>query len=158
MQLKIPIGAVSFRKVWSADPKTAELRLQFSNLQNWPWRGLFWLSKDFIDAELRASAEPDAQELSLIRNCLEHRYLKIHEIEPPKARKGDLWHDRMAHSVQREEFNRKTLRLLKLSRAALIYLSLGMHREEQQREEKKGPDGGLAAPMHLDTWQDEWKQ
>ncbi|WP_425304879.1 LA2681 family HEPN domain-containing protein [Bradyrhizobium erythrophlei] len=62
--------------------------------------------------------------------------------------------DRLAFSVQREDFFRRTLRVLKLARAALIYLSLGMHHEELQRPPSKN---GLVAPMVLGLWEDEWK-
>ncbi|WP_407152622.1 LA2681 family HEPN domain-containing protein [Bradyrhizobium sp. ORS 86] len=59
-------------------------------------------------------------------------YLKVHE-SLPASETPDPWLDRPAYSVQREDFSRKTLRLLRLSRAALIYLSLAMHDKERKR-------------------------
>jgi hypothetical protein len=119
-------------------------------------RGLFWLSKDFFDPELKASAEPDAQELYDIRNRLEHSYLKIIEMTPREPRKDDPFHDRLAFSVQRDDFIRKTLRLMKLARAALIYLVLGMHGEEERRKAEKG-NPRMVAPMWLNKLDDNWK-
>jgi hypothetical protein len=113
---------------------------------------------DFFDPKIQDVIEPEAQALYLIRNALEHRYLKVHEILPPRAKSGgraDRWTDRLAYSVQREDFERKTLHLLKLVRAAITYLSLGMHREERQR--RKG-DTSKIMPMPLDRWSDRWKR
>jgi len=50
-----------------------------------------------------------------------------------------------SYSVQRQDLEAKTLRVFKLTRAALIYVSLGMHREERCRAAKRGK--GLIAPM-----------
>jgi hypothetical protein len=149
---------VYFRSVWYVDQnaKKRVIRDELVKLQNWPLRGLFWLSKDLFDPELRDSADPDAQELYVIRNCLEHSYLKVHEMLIPGRAADDPFHDRLAHSIQREAFIAKTLLVLRRARAALIYLSLGMHHEERRRS--RGKKGGLVAPMYLDHWEDDWKR
>lgn len=157
LKMGVPLKRVYFRRIWYQNQyaKNGGIRDEFSNLRNWPWRGLFWLSKDLFDPDLQDSAEPDAQELYVIRNCLEHSYLKVHEMLVPRVSDSNLWHDRLAYSVQREDFFRKALRVLKLSRAALVYLSLGMHREERKRAETTPQ--GLAMPMNLELWQDDWQ-
>jgi hypothetical protein len=71
------------------------------------------------------------------------------------AKHRDLFADRLAYSLGREEFEAKTLRLLKLARGALIYLVLGMHAEEQRRD--KGKEQELKAPMVLPTFEDRRK-
>ena len=48
-----------------------------------------------------------------------------------------------------------TLHVFRLARAALIYLSLGMHGEEQRRN-KANPKAKKAS-MRLDVWRDAWK-
>jgi LA2681-like HEPN len=88
--------------------------------------------------------------LNVIRNQLEHSYLKVHEILMPRAFREQFdkaWLDHLAHSVQREDFEAKTLHVFRMARAGLIYLSLGMHAEERRRAaaELKGP----LAPMEL---------
>jgi hypothetical protein len=45
--------------------------------------------------------------------------------------------------------------VLKLARAALIYLALGMEREERSRAAQAG-SGGSSMPMTMDTFDDEW--
>lgn len=154
-KLRVNPRQIYFKTIWydNQDWKRG-IRREFRNSRNWPLRGLYWLSKDLFDPELQATAEPDAQELYIIRNCLEHSYLKVHEILIRPADPSDLFFDRLAFSVQREDFFRRTLRVLRLARAALIYLSLGMHHEELQRPRSKN---GLVAPMVLGLWEDEWK-
>src|SRR6185312_882001 len=157
MNLGIDLNNVYFRRIWyrNQDAVNGAIRVELANLSNWPWRGLFWLAKDLFDPALRDSSEPDAQQLYFIRNCLEHRYLKVHEFLVHRIVDNDLWHDRLAYSVQREDFFRKTLNVLRLSRAALIYLSLGMHSEETRRLEERDHRHLMSMPLHL--WPDDWK-
>jgi hypothetical protein len=136
-------------------PPQRVIRDELVKLENWCLRGLFWLSKDLFDPELQDSAEPDAQELYVIRNCLEHSYLKVHEMLIGPLVADDPFRDRLAYSVQREAFIAKTLLVLRRARAALIYLSPGMHHEEKRRSRDK--NAGFVAPMHLDHWDDDWK-
>jgi hypothetical protein len=128
--------------------------------EDWALRGLYWLAKDLYDDGFRDVTEPDAQALYKIRNHLEHSYLKIHEmlVPPPTDPKspGAWWIDQLAYSVQRQEFEAKTVRLLKLARAALTYLSLAMHCEERRRAAQKGEVRSM--PMTLDFWEDDWKR
>jgi hypothetical protein len=159
-KLGVAVNNVYFRSVWyvGQDAKKRVVRPELVQLQNLPLRGLYWLTKDFFDADIQDVMEPEAQALYVIRNSLEHRYLKVHEMLVPRPKEEsilNMWTDRLAYSVQRNDFERKTLHLFKLARAAIIYLSLGMHREESRRG--KG-DPSKIAPMPLDRWSDRWKQ
>ncbi len=163
LQLGVPERRVSFRTIWyDSERSERELKAQFQQYQNWPLRGLFWLSKDLFEDEpgFRNAIEPDAQELNEIRNHAEHKYLKVHEAEwspsVSAARSSHGTGDRLARSVGRHDFEAKALRMLKHARAGLIYLSLGVHGEEQRRRSERG-DGVLSLPSFLDTWDDEWK-
>jgi hypothetical protein len=153
---------VSFRSVWyeakGAEPRP--LLQHFSAYPNWPLRGLFWLSKDIFEDDFRQVTESDAQALKDVRDHLEHKYMQLHE-----SWIGDAFSTEDAAQSQavqfgihlsRKDFEVRTLRVLKLVRAALIYLSLAVHREEWQR--RRGQEKGLVIPMFLDTWQDSWKQ
>jgi hypothetical protein len=151
---------VYFRSIWyvNGDTRKKRVRPELVALQNWPLRGLFWIAKDFFDSHFQEVMEPDAQALYVIRNCLEHSYLKVHEVLVPRLPPSpisDTWKDRLAHSIVRKDFEAKSIRLFKLARAALIYLSLGMHREEHRRDE--GSDGKMVGPMALHPWRDEFK-
>ena len=161
MNIGMQPNEVSFRRVWHGKDATGEriVRTEFDQSENWPLRGLYWLSKDLFEHEFRDAMDPDAQALAEIRNHLEHKYLKVHDpLFRVLERRGASgpWNDRLAYSVQRPDFEAKTLRLVKLARAALIYVSLGMHIEESRRG--RGRDPSLVAHMPLDTWDDDWKR
>ena len=163
LALGIPERRVSFRSFWYAGQERQRgLRPEFDACDNWPLRGLFWLSKDLFEnaPEFRECLEPDAQELDSVRNHAEHKYLKLHEnlwsgpTDEGRAFGGRP--DMLAFSVYRSHFAAKALRLVRMARAALIYLSLAIHAEEKKREQVR-PKEGLVMPMPVDTWEDEWK-
>jgi hypothetical protein len=54
------------------------------------------------------------------------------------------------------DFSAKTLKLLKLSRAAMIYLCLSLWREEQIRSKSRPKVKVFDAD--IDIWKDEWKR
>jgi LA2681-like HEPN len=151
---------VSFRSVWyeAKGPEPRPLLQLLASNQNWPLRGLFWLSKDIFEDDFRLVTEPDAEALKDIRDHLEHKYMQLHESWTGDSclagNTADA--DRLALHLGRDDFAARTLRLLKLSRAALIYLSLAVHSEERLRQKNRGD--GLVMPMPLDTWEDAWKQ
>jgi tetratricopeptide (TPR) repeat protein len=158
MRLGIDGNNVYFKTIWYRDYKKRELRPEFEESKNQPLRGLRWLAKDLFEKDFEDVMEPDAEALYEIRNHLEHKYLKVHEMLIPQATgaMSSAWIDRLAHSVERQDFEAKTLRLLRLARAGMIYLSLGMHREETRRRKAKGDT--IVAPMTLDLWEDKWKR
>jgi len=160
MKLGIPEKRISFRHVWR-EKETGPVRAEFSASENRPFRGLYWLSKDLFEKGIKDLTEPDARNLHELRNHLEHKYVKVHSMSVPtvptagSARDPVL--DNLAHSVSRSDLERRCLRILKLARAALIYLSLGMHKEEQRRRAGAGADAVLAH-MPLIEMEDEWKR
>lgn len=164
LQLSIPARNISFRTMWykSQDRKKGP-RDEFTQRQNWPLRGLFWLSKDlFEDAPgFKDSIEPDAQELHEIRNNLEHKYLKVHEdmwmgLSGRNPRMFKALADTLAYSIYRSDFQEKALRLIKMTRAALVYFSLAINWEELRRNKERG-HGALVPGILMDVWKDEWK-
>lgn len=166
LALDIPERRVNFRTIWYKNQQRSKgLKPKFQNRQNWPLRGLFWLSKDLFENQegFKDSTEPDARDLSDIRNHLEHKYLKLHSESLRSDTSVDeatptatSFRDDLAFSLYHRDFESKTLRLLKLARAAIIYLSLSLHREEYLRRE--GSDSARkVVGQRLDIWRDEWK-
>jgi len=156
--LGIPEGAVSFRALWYEKGKKT-LRPEFRDRPNWPLRGLYWLSRDLVndDADAHAALEPDARALAEIRNHLEHRYLKLHSEIPPKTRADPgMLADDLAYSLWRGDLERRTTRLAKLARAAIIYLTLAIKAEERERAAKRPP--GRVMPADLGRVRDDWKR
>lgn len=164
LSLSIPEKQVYFRSLWYVSKgQTQKLRSDFEFRRNWHLRGLFWLSKDLFEKspDFRECLEPDAQELSDIRNYAEHKYLKLHDgISPAKKdmkQATDWQSDALAFSMKRGEFENKALRLLKMTRASLIYLSLAIHAEERVRNQTRSKDGSILR-MPLDIYEDDWKR
>lgn len=158
--LGIPEDRVSFRSLWYAEQTRKKgIRSEFKARENWPLRGLFWLGKDLYEKnpEFRGVMDPDSERISEVRNHLEHKYLKLHDLMWAGPGSSKLFADDLAESVCRDEFERMNLRLLSLTRAAIVYLSLGVHREERLRSALR-PKGKITPPMFLDRWDDEWKR
>ena len=133
--LGIDPGRVTFRNVWFEVPRRrmSEICSKFKGRQNWPLRGLYFLSKDLFDRDFEEVAEPDAAELSQLRNRVEHRFLSFqHSVTEQSTGTHQF--------ITIDEFEGKALRLLKMAREALIYLSLAMHSEERLREQAKSDD------------------
>jgi hypothetical protein len=160
LHLAIPENDITFRTLWYRGRKREKgIREELINLRNTPLQGLFWMSKDLYERKpgFEGSLEPDAQEIATIRNCIEHKYLKLHEFGRPMKAESEAAKalaDTLAYSVGRNEFERKTMRMLALTRATLIYLTQVIHLEEDRRREGAK---GLVAPMELDSYEDEWK-
>lgn len=124
----LKISAVSFRKIWGERKNSKfEINSCFEESQNWPLRGLYYLSKDLFDNDFDDVALPEAKELAGLRNRIEHRYLSLQAYEA-QVENTDI------HSyISIDEFQLKTLRIMSMAREALIYLSLAMYREEEIR-------------------------
>lgn len=152
--LKVPERQVSFNRVWYNEK--SQLNPQLANLKNLSLRGLFWLSKDFIDEGrndsliLGQTMEPDASRLVALRNHLEHKYIKVHDnfFMPKQDNSESFFSDNLAHHISTQELCEKSIRILKLTRGALIYLSLAVHEEEKRKDAE---DPGLVIPIVLPT-------
>ena len=61
----------------------------------------------------------------------------------------------VTYPVYFQDFTDKTFRLMKLARAALIYLSLGVHIEENKKHANS--KSKTIGQMPLTVWEDDWK-
>jgi len=153
---------VSFREVWR--PKkgkgTRGVLTALQGSKNGPFRALYWVSKDLFEDSFKDVAQPDAIALHRLRINLEHRYTKVHEwllaTEGRQQPSKDIFVDTLAYSISRSGLEARVLRLLKLVRAALIYLCLGMQVEERRRARRRRSKRFLASQT-LPTVDDRWK-
>ena len=159
--LGIPEKQVSFSRVWKDKVgHKGTLLPRFANSKNSMLCGLYWISRDLFNPSFSQSTAPDARELADIRNQIEHKYLKVHEIfigEPGIQQKdrNKSFVDTLAYSIGRSDFEDKTLRLLKLSRAAIIHLTLAMDFEEKRRNRARRstkPMFGQELPVLEHRW------
>lgn len=126
LKLGIEQHKVSLKTLWHNKDKT--LKQQFSNSENLPLRGLYWLSRDLFEKSDEHSVliEPDAQNLADIRNHIEHKSFKI---KKEGSEKGSIKDD-ITYVISKTEFLNKTLKQMKLVRSAIIYTSLAINQEE----------------------------
>ncbi|WP_052418740.1 LA2681 family HEPN domain-containing protein [Methanolacinia paynteri] len=155
---------ISFNNIWRTK-KNGKMLIEkggeFYNKNNLPLRGLFWLSKDLHskDEEFIDSIEPESEELKNIRHSLEHKYVKIHsdyfliDNDNPYNIYGK---DRLAYSINNSDLKNKTLKILKLARSALMYLSLAIYIEENHRNSNEEREK-LTIPIQLSIIEDEDK-
>jgi hypothetical protein len=132
LELKIEHSKVSFRGLWYVNKK--QLRPFFEKSDNWALRGLFWLSKDLYEKEMDFDAvlEPDAKEVAAIRNYIEHKGFKIVSDLP---RLFEFFKEPdISYSITRTEFEQKTMKLLKLTRAAIMYTAIAISHEEKKKD------------------------
>lgn len=127
---------ISFKNVWMVEGKTRILD-RFKDCQNWPLRGLFWLSKELFDDQLKRTTGPDARELHDIRNALEHKFLQVHEGWAQPFMLSSPSSEGLGVSIDSDLLEAKALRVMKIARSAMIQLALAIGVEERAR---KRPD------------------
>ena len=110
---------------------------------------LYWVLCEFFEKYGEAEL-PSEKNLSILRNALEHKYVKVHEYG--WNRKLQIESDSFYH-ISENELKKHTLRLLQISREALMYLVYAIGVEESKKEK---PD--KVAPMSLSDFPDEWKR
>jgi hypothetical protein len=149
-RLTVSAQRVNFRTLWYTDGRKSNgLQPKLNQSANWPLRGLFWLSKDLYahNSDFKDGLEADARQLYELRNHLEHNYLLIQddaqyascESGKPGLRGMD---DGSVYVIGRSDFAKRTLRILKMVRAALIYLSLAVHWETESHISKISETAG----------------
>lgn len=140
---------INFKNVWMVEGR-ARLLDRFNNYPNWPLRGLYWLSKELFDDQLKRTTGPDAKELHDIRNALEHKYLQIHE--------GWAWpfmfdgpsSEGLGFSIGSDLLEVKAVRVMKMARSALIQLVMAIGVDERTRAEQINMPIGVMPLFGLD--------
>lgn len=132
LQIGLKRKSISFKSLWHEEVKGKKvLRQRFQNNTNLALRGLYWLSKDLLNAgdeEAHSAAlEPDTRALAEIRNHIEHKSFKLVQY----GTWGGDDPDDYTYSIDRGKFELKTIRLMGLIRSAIIYTSLAIHHEEK---------------------------
>jgi tetratricopeptide (TPR) repeat protein len=150
LKLENPNNQVSYRNVWYKNLKrNQELNPTIAHSDNWALRGLYWLSKDLYEKEFDTTIEPQAKEIATIRNYIEHKSFNVVESFNPE------WsQETETYEIDRDLFTEKTIKVIKLSRSALMYLSFMIYEEENHREKNRE---GATLPMEFIHLKDEYK-
>jgi len=151
---KIP-QHISFKNVWMVEKKQ-RLLPQFESSNNWPLRGLYWLSKELFDEQLNQTTAADARELHSIRNALEHTYLRVSEGWAKPFTIGGPSSNDFGIGIGSEELEAKAIRVMQMARSALFYVSFAIGHEE--REKKRANPEHLIGSMPLFGLQEKRKR
>lgn len=122
---------ISFKNVWMVENK-ARLLPQFEKRDNLPLRGLFWLSKELFDDQLKQTTAADARELHGIRNALEHTYLRVSESWAKPFMFNGTNNDGFGIAIGSDELEAKAIRVMQMARSALFYVSFAIGVEERK--------------------------
>ena len=142
---------VTFRNIWYKNLyKNQNLNQTLSQSENWALRGLYWLSKDLYEEDFSTTIEPQAKEIAKIRNYIEHKSFKIVE-----SYNSIYTEEAETYEIGRDLFIEKTLRVIKLSRSALMYLAYVYYEEESNRERFR--DRKTVIPVDFINLRDEYK-
>ncbi|MET4142870.1 LA2681 family HEPN domain-containing protein [Pedobacter sp. UYP1] len=139
LDLHIKPSKVSFRGLWYEKEDKMILRDFFTKSENWALRGLFWLSKDLYEKnrDFDTVLDPEAKEIALIRNYIEHKGFKVVSDRPLLP--NFFTEEDISYAISKRDFEAKTLNLLKLTRAAIIYLAIAIVHEERRRDHSGKP-------------------
>ncbi|MFI5115702.1 MAG: LA2681 family HEPN domain-containing protein [Terriglobales bacterium] len=124
-------GCVDIRNIWHT--KKGEVRPEFLDKPNLALRGLYWLALDIIGDNPgdQDSIAPEAAELKRLRNVLEHRSLVLRQMDGDKPMGA-------VETVSLYDFKEQAMHVVRLARAALMYLAFSMRKEELDRRPKHG--------------------
>lgn len=123
---------VSFKNVWMVEGKACLLP-QFEKYDNLPLRGLFWLSKELFDEQLKLTTAADARELHAIRNALEHTYLRVSEGWAKPFMINGTNNGSFGIAIGSDELEAKAIRVMQMARSALFYVSFAIGVEARKK-------------------------
>jgi hypothetical protein len=128
---KVP-DRISFKNVWMAE-NNVRLLPKFEKRDNLPLRGLFWLSKELFDDQLKQTTAADARELHAIRNALEHTYLRVTEGWAKPFTISETSSNGFGMAIGSDELEAKAIRVMQMARSALFYVSFAIGVEERKK-------------------------
>jgi tetratricopeptide (TPR) repeat protein len=151
-ELGLKSKEVSFSEVWysKGKKKNGIAPIFQDSRKNWPLKGLYWLSKDFHDkSNAKRELAPEPRMLQEIRNHIAHKYLRVHDhfLSNLQDDRGETPND-FSYQVTDDELQAYTIKLLKLVRSAMIYLTAAITHEEMDRRAKIGEELVASLPIY----------
>jgi hypothetical protein len=143
-KLNLSARNIGFKSCWLKNQQLAPIFQQSKNL---PLRGLYWISREFVGIEEESALQPEAWHIAKIRNHIAHKYLKVFDgfvdIEKLRKSKNQDWE----YPINDKELLNQTLKLLSLTRSALMYISMAIYVEEQNKKNELGD--GIVGELEL---------
>ena len=109
---------------------------------------LYWSYTEFIK-DFWPSEDASERNLYILRNALEHKFVKIHEY--PNDYKLVIDDDRFYH-ISEQSLIEQCIRLIELARECIMYLVYAIDIEESKKEKCEN-----AVSMSILDFEDEWK-
>jgi hypothetical protein len=136
---------ISFKNVWMVENGT-RLLPQFEKHDNLPLRGLFWLSKELFDDQLKQTTAADARELHSIRNALEHTYLRVSEGWAKPLTIDGTNNIGFGIAIGSDELEAKAIRIMRMARSAIFYVTFAIGGEERKKQ-LENPDQRIGSML-----------
>lgn len=151
-RLGIPERKVNFKSIW----KEEKIKRKLDIGENFMLNALYWMSKEIYSCD-NFSTNPLAEEIDIIRNHLEHKYVKIYSEGYGVNPNGE--DDPLVRYISEEKLEKMTLYLMKLVKEIIIYLSLLVNIEENQKEKRENiiEKRENIIEKRFDICRDEWK-
>lgn len=148
---------ISFSNIWKSHMGKGKKEYALKNIlspkDNYGLNSIWWIYKDFKE-KFGKSSKPKSQKLNVLRNALEHKYVKVHDsvlfnIDEPYV------DEELTYHISEDDLYNYTLELMILVRELIIDLVLAVHVEEMRRKEKF--DNRKVLHIELDNYDDKWK-
>jgi len=153
LELNIDDTEASFNKLWEKNRTTTEALKK----DNFAFNGLWWIYKDLRNNTVYDDKhiDPLMSKISVVRNAMEHRYLKILDYFDESVRDEVNSLDELAENIGFDDFEMLTMGLLRLAREAIIHVSMIVQIEEDKKD--KDPKT-LTVAVCTGNYEDEWKR
>ena len=139
---KIPTHRIDFHKWY----KEIELEVALGS----PFNALYWLSKDL---DHKAG---NMKVIRKLRNCIEHRFIRILDLYDVPLDEELADDNKYEYIVSYSCLLDVAYETLRLVRNAIFYMANGFN-IEYNRVYYGDKNGKLFIPLHLDIYDDEWK-
>jgi hypothetical protein len=162
LSLGISENLISFHTLWYEKKGGKDLQrdavVEIKN-NNYALNGLWWIYKDLRNKTVYKDKhiDPLLSKISKVRNAMEHRYLKILDYFDDNMSNESNRIDDYAYNIGFEDFEKLTIGLLRLTREAIIQLTMIVQIEEEKKEQQRDPNE-LIGSMSVAQYDDEWKQ
>jgi hypothetical protein len=139
---KIPTHRIDFHRWY----KEIELEVALAS----PFNALYWLSKDL---DRKAG---NMKVIRQLRNCIEHRFIRVLDIYDVPLDEELADDNKFEYTVSYSNLLNVAYDTLRLVRNAIFYMANGFN-IEYNRVYYGDKNGRIFMPLHLDTYDDEWK-